>query len=146
MIFRHHSRIWQNSGSRVIGRNAVSQSNCRILWHVISQGTDEMMKFIFGKQININVFYKLILSFSPDMPKAPKIRSFAYLFNISRKTLGIKLLFCLQINTKVFYSVMISLWVCVTRLSQSTQNNKFTISLQHLKENRKNQVDFLACR
>ena len=32
--------------------------------------------------------------------------------------------------------------VCLTRLAQSTQNNKFAISLQYLKENRKNEIDF----
>ena len=31
LIFHHQSHIWQNSGSQVVGQNAVSQSNCRIL-------------------------------------------------------------------------------------------------------------------
>ena len=31
LMFLHQSHIWQNSGSRVLGQNAVSQSNCRIL-------------------------------------------------------------------------------------------------------------------
>ena len=48
-----------------------------------------------------------------------------------------KLIFCLQINTKVFYKVIVSLWMCVARHAQSNQNNKFAISLQYLKENRK---------
>ena len=34
-------------------------------------------------------------------------------------------------------------WVFVTRLAQNTQNNKFAISLQYLKENGENEVDFL---
>ena len=54
----------------------------------------------------------------------------------------IKLTFCLQINTKVFYKI-VSLWVCVARHAQSTENNKFTISLQYVKENVKDEVDFL---
>ena len=54
-----------------------------------------------------------------------------------------KLNFCLQINTKVFYKAIISLWVCVTRHAQSTQNNKFAISLQYLIENVKDEVKFL---
>ena len=37
---------------------------------------------------------------------------------------------------------VVSLWVCVARHAQSTQNNKFAISLQHLKENIKDEVDF----
>ena len=38
--------------------------------------------------------------------------------------------FCLQINTKVFYKVVVSFWICVTRLAQNTWNNKFAISLK----------------
>ena len=53
-----------------------------------------------------------------------------------------KLFFCLQINTEVFYKVIVSLWVCIARNAQSTQN-KFAISLQYLKENVKDEVDFL---
>ena len=34
-------------------------------------------------------------------------------------------------------------WKCVARHAQSTQNNKFVISLQYLKENVKHKVDFL---
>ena len=59
-----------------------------------------------------------------------------------QKNMGLKWFFCLQINTKVFYK-MIVFWMCVNRLAQSTQNNKFAIYLQYLKENEKNQVDFL---
>ena len=38
--------------------------------------------------------------------------------------------------------MLVSFWVCVSSLAQSTQNNKFTISLQFLKQNRKNEVGF----
>ena len=38
---------------------------------------------------------------------------------------------------------MISLWLSIGRHSQSTQNNKFAISLLYLKENLKDEVDFL---
>ena len=54
-----------------------------------------------------------------------------------------KLNFCLQKNMKVFYKLIISLWVCIARKAQSTQNNKFTISLQYLNENVKDEVNFL---
>ena len=53
----------------------------------------------------------------------------AYLCIISRRTRGLKLIFCLQINIKVFYKLILSLWVCVARHVQRTQNNKFAISL-----------------
>ena len=34
-------------------------------------------------------------------------------------------------------------WVCVAKHAQSTQNNKFAISLQYVRENLKDEVDFL---
>ena len=39
--------------------------------------------------------------------------------------------------------MIVSLMVCITRHAQSTQNNKFAISLQYLKEKMKDEVDFL---
>ena len=38
--------------------------------------------------------------------------------------------------------MIVSLWVCVARHVQSTQNNRFTISLEYVKENLKVEVDF----
>ena len=105
-----------------------------------------MMKLIFAMQINIKVFYKMILSFWVYIARhaqSTQNKKFAYLFNISRKTWRMKLIFCLQINAKVFCKLIISLWVCVARHAQSTQKNKFAISLQYPKENKKNEVDFL---
>ena len=52
--------------------------------------------------------------------------------------------YCLQISTKVFYKVIVFLWVSAARNAQSTQNNRFTISLQYVKENVKDEVDFLS--
>ena len=40
----------------------------------------------------------------------------------------------LQINSKVLYKLIVSLLLCVASHAQSTQNNKFTISLQYLKK------------
>ena len=62
--------------------------------------------------------------------------------DISRKTWGMKFIFCLQINITVLYKLIVSLWVCMVRYGQSTQYNKFTVSLQYLRENIKNEVDF----
>ena len=91
-----------------------------------------VMNFIFGIQININVFYKLIiLSFrvcATRHAQNTQNKKFAYLCNISRKAWRVKLIFCLQINRKVFYKLIVSLWVCLARYAQRTQN-KFTISL-----------------
>ena len=38
---------------------------------------------------------------------------------------------------------IVSLCVCITRYSKSTQNNKFAIYLQYLKENVMDEIDFL---
>ena len=54
-----------------------------------------------------------------------------------------KLIFCLQRNTKVFYKMIASLWVYVARHAESTGNNKLTTYLQYFKESMKNEVDFL---
>ena len=54
-----------------------------------------------------------------------------------------KFIFGRQKSIKVFYKLILSFWVCITRNAQSTQNSKFAISLQYLKENRKNEVDLL---
>ena len=39
--------------------------------------------------------------------------------------------------------MVVSLWVQLARQAQSTQNNHFTISLQYIKENMKDEVDLL---
>ena len=45
---------------------------------------------------------------------------------------------------KIFYKVIVLLWVRVARHAQSNQNNKFAISLQYHKQNVKDEVDFLS--
>ena len=103
------------------------------------------MRFIFGMQINIKVFFKMTLSFWVCVvrhDKSTQNKKFAYLCNISRKTWGMKLIFSLHINKKIFFKLIASLWVCVARHAQSIQN-KFSISLQYFKEYVKNEVVFL---
>ena len=100
LIFHHQSNIWQNSGSWVMGQNAISQSDCRILWNVISQ-EKWMRKYVFGMQINVEVFYKLILSFcmcATRHVQSTQSKKLAYLCNIFRKARGWSWFFCLHIN------------------------------------------------
>ena len=54
-----------------------------------------------------------------------------------------KFIFCLQIQTKVFYKLVASLWVCIARHAQNTQYNKFAISLQYLRKEMSDEIDFL---
>ena len=102
LIFQHQSHIWQNSGSSVLSQNAVRQSNCRILWNVIScERNDDNVYFSHAdKHWNLLQVNTIILGVcSKACLICPK---FAYLCNIFRKAWGMKLIFCLQINTKVF--------------------------------------------
>ena len=46
-------------------------------------------------------------------------------------------------KTQKFFKLIVSLWVSIARHAKITQANKFTRSLQYLKENMKNEVDFL---
>ena len=106
--------------------NLQDSLNCNILrkkW---------MMKFIFCMQINIEVFYKLILSFWVNVTRYVQStqNEFADLHNISIKAWGMKLIFCLQINIQVFYKMIVSLWLCIARHAQNTQNKRFRISWQ----------------
>ena len=104
-----------------------------------------MMQFIFCMQIKIEVFCKMILSFwvSGNWHAQSTQNKFAYLCNIYTKVWWMKLIFYLQINTKVSYNTIVSLWMCIARQAQSTKDNQFTISLQYLKENMKDEVALL---
>ena len=69
-------------------------------------------KFIFWMLINIKViFYKLILSFLVSVTKHAQgtQNKFAYLCNISIRAWATELIFCLQINIKIFYKMTASL-------------------------------------
>ena len=54
-----------------------------------------------------------------------------------------KLIFCLQISIKNFFKLILSFWLCLARHTQITQNKKFAISLQYLKKEVSDQVDFV---
>ena len=98
-----------------------------------------MMKCIFGLSIKNEV--KLILSFWVCIARhAQSIQNkkFAYLRSIFRKTWGRKLIFWLHINI-----TLASLCVFGARYAESTQNDKFPISMQYRKENLKCEVYFL---
>ena len=78
------------------------------------------------KTSNSSASYTIILNLR-NMSKVPKIRSL-HVFAISPEKHGrMKLIFCQQINTKVFYKMILSLWVCDASHVQSTQNKKTEI-------------------
>ena len=80
-------------------------------------------------QINIKVDSITLVVRSqacPNYPKqqVPKVAIFQCLYNISKT----KLTFSIQISIKVSYKVILSWWMGMTKQSQSTRCNKFTIS------------------
>ena len=103
---------------------------------------DEVYLWHVEKQQNFQQVHFIILGLHSHASQSTKNRKFAYLCNSYRKTWGMKLLSCLQINTKVFYVVASIILGFLSSLAQSTQNNKFVLSLQYLKKNEKNEVGF----
>ena len=57
-------------------------------------------------QINNDIWWEW-----SNIPKVPKISSLQCLNNISKSKLEMKLVFCMQINIKVFYKFISTLWV-----------------------------------
>ena len=115
-----------------------------------------MMKFVFGMQINIEVFYKLILSFwvcPTRLAQSTQNKNFAYLCNISRKARRgggggggegwVKLIFCLQINTKVFFKLMerIEWWSWFFRMQISLLQIYIMILMVMVKHSQTSHVD-----
>ena len=96
-------------------------------------------------KINIprKVWQMKLIFFPADKHEVLKTASLQYLCNISRKLGRMKLIFCLQINVKGFFKLILSFYVCAARHAQITQNNKFAISLQHLKKEVSDDVHFL---
>ena len=50
----------------------------------------------------------------------------------------------MQINMKLFYKIILLILVGMARPAQITQDNKFTTSLQYLKEEAREEVDFFT--
>ena len=44
------------------------------------------------------------------------------------------MIFCMKINIKVFYKMVVSFLLIIARHAQSTQNSKFVISVEYLKK------------
>ena len=116
LIFEHQFHLWQNSGSRVMGQIAVSQSNCRILYKCSISRKKWMMKFIFGMQINSEVFYKWIPSLwvcPTRHAQSAQHKKFVYLCNISRKAWGWSWYFsCKKIQKSFLQINSITLGMC----------------------------------
>ena len=53
------------------------------------------------------------------------------------------MIFCMKINIKVFYKLVVLFLLVTAEHAQSTQNSKFVISLKCLKKEERDEVDFL---
>ena len=112
-------------------------------------------------QINIKLFYKLIPLILVDMARPvqlPKITNLQNLCNvsflqmsiaviyklilsfyiISRKNWGRNFIFCMMINMKIFYKLMVLFLMSLARQAQITKV-KFAISLWYLKKEVRNE-------
>ena len=120
-----------------------------------------VMKLILCMQISVKVSYKLIVWFLLGMVKHSQSSqnseftiSLQYL--IKEVTCEVDFLYAnkhqifLQINfitlgIKVFCKVILKLLIGMIRHSQTTQSNKFAISLQYLKREGRDGIHFFAC-
>ena len=64
-----------------------------------------------------------------SIPKVPKIASLQCLYNISKKELEVKLIFCMYINIKVFCKVILSLLLGVTKQAFSNYSKQKVCSI-----------------
>ena len=53
------------------------------------------------------------------------------------------MIFCMKINIKVFYKLVVSFLLVTARHAQGAQNSRFVILLQYLKKEGRNEGDFL---
>ena len=54
-----------------------------------------------------------------------------------------KFVFCIQINIKVLYKLILSFWVCATRHAQSAQNKNFAYHYNISSKAWGDKIDFL---
>ena len=79
------------------------------------------MKFIFCRQININVSYVLILNFWgawSGMPSQPIRLQHSLKSNISVRKCRMKFIFCMQININVSYVLILKFFGGIVRHAQ----------------------------
>ena len=86
----------------------------------ISQGKRKGWSWFFLAD-NCQKWYCHFWCVWPDMSKLPKTKNLLFFCNISRKKWMMSFNFGMKINIKVFYMLILSFWVCITRNAQSTQ-------------------------
>ena len=98
-----------------------------------------------GKKWPQNSFFfhflkTFVISFSSKCCQAIRLQDSLKCLILTKKRL-MKLISDLQINIEVFYNLILSFWLCVTRHAQSTQNKKFAY-LCNISRKHGDEVDF----
>ena len=103
-----------------------------------------MINFIFGMQINIKVFYKLILPFWVCVARHAQStkNKFVYLA-ISPEKHGDEVDFLSADKHESSPQIDTMILMGMVKHSQSSQNSKFAMFLQYLKEEVRDELDFL---
>ena len=119
----------------------VSTTNFQCLYNILKKVSDEIV-FLHGDEHqsflqvdfdtwNIKVSYKVILSVLTGMIKhseSTQSNKLQYLYNISKKKLGMEFIFCMQIDKhQHLYKVALSFLMEVARHVQSTQSTSIVM-------------------
>ena len=129
-----------------IASHAQSTQNNKfaISWQYLKKNMkDEDDFFLTDKRQRLLQIDSIILDEWPGMLKSPKITSLLFLCIILRKKWVMKLIFCMQISMKVSYKLILLFLMGLVKHSQSSRNSKFAMSLQNLKKEVWDKVDYL---
>ena len=99
------------------------------------------MKFIFGMQINMEVFYKLILLFSKHA-QSTQNNKFAISLQYLKKDVSDEVDFLHADKHKGLLQIDTMILMEIVRHSQNSQNSKFSMPLQYLKKKVRDEVNF----
>ena len=105
-----------------------------------------MMKFIFGMQRNVEVFYKLILSFwvcTARLAQNIQNNEFAISLQYLTKEANDEVDFWHAVDHDGFLQINTIFLIGMVKHSQSFQNSKIAMSLQYLKQEVRDEVVFL---
>ena len=100
------------------------------------------MKLIFYLQVRTRIDSITLGVHGQAWPKHPKQQLYN-IFPISQGKVKDGVDYSLLTIVKHFFNLIVSFFICVTRHAQNTQNKKFDISLQYLKREVNDKVDFL---
>ena len=100
----------------------------------------------FFNGVSRKVFCKLILPFVINLAKRFQMiqKILHYFCNVSRKKLGMKITFCMQVNAKVFHKLILSFLTGVTKHNQNTQYSNMLEYIEYIEQHARKHW-FWAC-